>query len=240
MMLVAETYVSVSRSHEKTDTQNNVNPIWPGSPMSADEVVGLIRQKILPKLPTTTSIAVQTKVSWNGFTYYCHPKCGKYSLPKQHWAFIAFEKSANYPCHLLCAITIPEKPSSSIIHNETKIEKEGVYFLVHSVISPLCDEGPAPYSTHEVADQNEGTRAHVDQYLIHRIPKSHLRGGDSWVPATAALCPTLFFVPAESLDGPCVAYPNVDGADGGKIDWYFLRPVEEWPSLFQDCAVRSC
>ena len=239
LMWIAQDYVSVGRAKDRKHTSNNVNPVWKDSPMSAEELVGVVRDSILPQLPTTTSVAVHTKVTWKGLTYSCHPKYGKERLPKQDWAFIAFENSPHYPCHLLCAITIPENPLSTIFLNGTKIDKEGVYFLVHTVISPLIDEGAAPYAADGVPDQNEGTRAHVDQHLVHRIPKSHWEGEDSWVAASAALPPTLFFVPVESLDGPCVAYPNIDDADGEMNDWYFLRPVDEWPILFQDCALRS-
>jgi hypothetical protein len=107
---------------------------------------------------------------------------------KQDWAFVDMGEDGIVPNHLLCIINVPKKPIRPINLNGSKVDEKGCYFLTHSGISCLEEEGVPPNAgTH----QNEGTLAHVDQRLAHRVPKSHLTTETEWVNASFDNPPSL-------------------------------------------------
>ncbi len=123
---------------------------------------------------------------------------------KQEWGYVDMGKDGIVPCQLLCVIEIPVKPSKNILLNNSCIDGPGVYFIVHMALSSLTEDGPSHYYD----NQNEGTLAHVDQKLLHRIPKAHW-DGTKWVAATPACPASLFFVDTKSIVSPCIAFPDI-------------------------------
>ena len=83
-------------------------------------------------------------------------------------------------------------------------------------------------------NQNEGTLAHIDQKIVHRTPKSSFRDG-TWVSANSSCPPSFLFVDAKSIEGPCIAVPDVLSPNSAN-EFFILCPVNEWSSLFEDSA----
>ena len=135
------------------------------------------------------------------------------------------------PCHLLCIFDIPEKPYKSIILNGSVIDEAGKYFLAHSSLVKLEETGPPPYKG---TNQNEGTLAHIDQKIVHRVPKGSLAGGE-WVAASQSHPPSFLFVDAKSLEGPCIGVPDILSPNSAN-EFFLLRPVNTWATLFEESA----
>ena len=241
--------LTIGRSHLRhVGGRNNKRPVtnaslphWRDSCVSAEQVVQTVRDFILPQFPPDTEIQLHNNVTFSGVEYSCNPRYGMNQLSKQDWALVQFKDEhggqVSVPCHLLCALTLPTEPSAPIELNASFVEEKGVYLLVHSATSEMKDSGPPPYQTADENSSMEGTRAHVDQHLIHKMSKAHYTEGlGGWESATTLLPPSLLLVPLDSLDGPCVGYPDLDNPVNGNNDFYFLSPVEEWPLIFEQCA----
>ena len=85
---------------------------------------------------------------------------------------------------------------------------------------------------------NEGTLAHVDQKLIHRIPKAHLAHNYKWVEATETRKPSQPLVEPSAIKECCVGFPDLD-SENWKHEFYFLAPVKNWGGLFEGMALEQ-
>ena len=221
----------------RTQIRNGVNriinslPIWKDSHLAGTDLLSIVREHILSKLPTTSEIPVYGRVVIEGQAYNANPSANDSGQAKQEWGYVNMGPDGVVPCQLLCALEISEKPSSDIVLNNSRIDDTGVYFLVHAAHSELTETGPSPYQEENAENQNEGTLAHVDQKLVHRIPKSHFDGRD-WIPANAKLSPAILLVDSRSIVSPCIAVPDVL-SDNSRNDFFFIRPVSEWAGLFE-------
>ena len=137
------------------------------------------------------------------------------------------------PCQLLCLIEVLDKPASAINLHGSIIDEPGKYCLVHTAHVPLADEGVPPYHG---PNQNEGTLAHIDQKLIHRVPKSSFSNGE-WIFADEENPPSVIFVDAKSIVGPCVAVPDILSANSAN-EFFVLKSVDTWASLFEESAAE--
>jgi hypothetical protein len=130
---------------------------------------------------------------------------------KQDWAFVDMDEDGILPIHLLCIINIPKKPVRPINLNGTIVDEKCCYFLTHAGISCLTEEGVPPYKG---TNQNEGTLAHIDQRLVHRVPKSHLKTESEWVLNVSIENPSLLLLlGTKSIVGLCIALPDILGPD---------------------------
>ena len=94
----------------------------------------MIRTNILPALPKAKEVTVFTKLSRQGHPFSANPNFGKSGLSKQDWALVDME-GQDVPCHLLCIVDIPEKPSKAIHLNGSLVTEGGLtfWFIVRSV-----------------------------------------------------------------------------------------------------------
>ena len=206
-------------------------PIWDERYCRIKDVVSIVRHAILPLLTATRGIQLYATLKKDGQTYRANPCYGSSKISRQDWAYIDMGRDGSVPCQLLCVIDIPEKPRRTIYLNGSAVDEAGKYFLVHSSLVPLTETGPSPYTGQ---NQDEGTLAHIDQKIVHRIPKSCFTGG-AWVPADPSRPPSFLFVDAKSVQGPCIAVPDLL-CPNPTNEFFILRPVNTWSSLFEESA----
>ena len=105
---------------------------------------------------------------------------------------------------------------------------------MHYALEHLRDDGKAYY---DGGMDDEGNRAHRDQYLLHRISKWHDNGTDTGIPASEEHPPTLNIICVDTIAGPCVAFPDIL-SERQEFDFFFLKPRSEWPEVFMEMAKR--
>ena len=119
--------------------------------------------------------------------------------------------------------------------NGNEISEKGYYALGHFAFQTLTDTGESLYPGE---NSNEGNRAHVDQYLVHRMPKWHSPDDRSLGrPSSRVSPPTISIISCDCIEGPCVAFPDIVSADPDNL-FYFLKPVSKWGQLFIEEAER--
>jgi hypothetical protein len=156
-------------------------------------------------------------------------------LAKQDWCFMEMEDGDVTPFHLLLIFYLPESLQQAFRINGTEIAEQGYYALGHFAFQSLMDTGESLYPGE---NSNEGNRAHVDQYLVHRLPKWHLSDdGSPGRPSCRAFPPTISIVSCDCIEGPCIAFPDIVSADPDNL-FYFLKPVSKWGQLFIEEAER--
>ncbi len=165
-------------------------PSWKDSSVNGNVLVTVIREQILSKLPGSSEILLYGRVTINGQTYNANPSANRAEEAKQEWGYVDMGDDGVVPCQLLCVLRIDDKPSSDIIMNNSRIDEPGAYFIAHVALSALTESGPPPSEDYK-DNQNEGTLAHVDQKLLHRIPKAHY-DGKQWRAANTMSHPPFF------------------------------------------------
>ena len=208
-------------------------PKWDGTYCSVADIIAITRDKILPKLSQNCSIQFYSVLKKDGETYRANPCYGSRKISRQEWAYVDMGNDGIIPCQLLCLMEVPEKPTSPIKLHGSVIDEAGKYFLVHAAHVPLSEEGVPPYNG---PNQNEGTLAHIDQKLLHRVPKSSFQNG-SWVFANHQNPPSVLFVDIKSIVGPCAAIPDILSPNP-QNEFFVLQPVSTWASLFEESAVE--
>ena len=206
-------------------------PAWDETYCSAGDIVSITRNIILPNLPGKSFVQFYSSLQKDGEKYRANPCYGSRKLSRQEWAYVDMGNDGIIPCHLLCIIDIQDKPSGLIALNGSVIDEPGKYFLVHPAHVPLSEEGESPYPGE---NQNEGTLAHIDQKLLHRVPKSCLKDG-KWIYADQLNPPSILFVDAKSIVGPCVAIPDLLSPNS-TTEFFVLKQVSAWASLFEKSA----
>ena len=143
-------------------------------------------------------------------------------------------KNEMIPSHLLVFFELKEDPVQDIWLNGSIINQKGIYAYIHPGHSHLKDEGfPLYPGTHN----DEGTRAHTHQKLIHWIPKSHKKADGDWVRADKDNPPSPMAVLVGTISCPCLAVPDILAEQGDQpTDFFILKPVNTWGSLFEDEA----
>ena len=96
------------------------------------------------------------------------------------------------PFYMLIILEIKHRPRKTIKFNGCTIQDAGHYALGHFAVEGLRDTGPSNYPE---GTSNEGNLAHVDQKVVHRIPKYSLARDESkrdgFMGATPEFPPTL-------------------------------------------------
>ena len=172
-----------------------------------------------------------TRVTINGVVYSANPCYGSLGLSKQEWAYVNMGQEKPIPCQLLCILNIPEDPIEDIVLSGSIIDEKGIYFLAHTSHTGLEDVGTPSYAMEtDVVHNDEGTLAHADQKLIHRLSKSHEKSPGEWLPSTLEHKPSCLLVDAKSIVGPCIAIPDI--LADSEMDFFVLREVKAWHNLF--------
>ena len=228
-MVVGREYL-VNRTGKKTFLQM---PIWDDSYESPDEMIGIIRDKVLPHLDSKKEVKLYTKTVRNGVTFSCSPSYGRNRLSKQDWCYVFLgDDEDDIPYQLLVIFQIEDDPLTSFSIGGIEISKKGYYALGHYALENLRDYGTPLY---EGDNNNEGNRAHADQFLVHRIPKWHKTDDGNDIPATSAMPPTLACIPCDSISRACVAFPDIL-CDDPDNNFFFMKPTDTWSQLFIDMA----
>jgi hypothetical protein len=210
-------------------------PNWNDSAITSNDVVNVIRHKLLPNLKKTKQIELFGKTTRNGTSFSCCPSYGSQGLAKQDWCFMEMEDGDVAPFHLLIIFYLPESPEQPCSINGNYISEKGYYALGHFAFQSLTDTGESLYPGE---NSNEGNRAHVDQYLVHRIPKWHRSDDQSpGRPSSREFPPTISVISCDCIEGPCVAFPDIVSADPQNL-FYFMKPVSKWGELFIEEAER--
>jgi hypothetical protein len=156
-------------------------------------------------------------------------------LAKQDWCFMEMEDGEVAPFHLLIIMYLPESPEEALCINGNYILEKGYYALGHFAFQSLTDTGESLYPGE---NSNEGNRAHVDQYLVHRMPKWHISDDQHLGrPSSREFPPTVSVISCDCIEGPCVAFPDIVSADPHNL-FYFMKPVSKWGELFIEEAER--
>ena len=209
-------------------------PDWVGSLIDAGSVFDLIRKRILPQLEVAgagsePSVAVYSSTTREGTMFRANPQFANGCEPKQEWALVEQPRGGPIPHQLLCILKMSRKPKRPVWMNGSVIDNEGFYAIAHSAVDSLRSEGTP------LLGCQEGTLAHVDQDLIHRIPKAHY-GDEGWVPATNCLPPSILFVPCDSIAGVVTGFPDLMQDQEPATDYFFIRPHSEWADAFVERA----
>ena len=228
--LIRVTKLKIFRQRLKKESLSRL-PSWDETYCSLDDIISTTRNIILPNLPEESSIQFYSVLNKDGVKYRANPCYGSRKISRQEWAYVDMGKDGTIACQLLCFIEVPDKPASTINLHGSVIDEPGKYCLVHAAHVPLAEEGVPPYHG---PNQNEGTLAHIDQKLIHRIPKSSLQNGE-WVFANDQNPPSVLFVDAKSIVGPCVAIPDILSPNSAN-EFFVLKPANTWASLFEESA----
>jgi hypothetical protein len=230
--------ISVGRDfiEDRKGRRMNTIPVWRNGCLSSESLVRLVREQILPNLPSVSSVNIHGRLLCrNGQSYSANPCYGSGGEAKQHWAYVKYEDYGLVPSHLLCVIEIEDKPTTDIEWNGSVVDERGYYFVVNSALSsPTCTGDPGYVGTHN----DEGTLAHVDQKIMHRIPKAHREGNGNWVKANNSQPPTLLLVDSKSVHGPCIAFPDILCRES-QYDYYFIAPWNTWGGLFIQEAIEN-
>jgi hypothetical protein len=113
------------------------------------------------------------------------------------------------------------------------LKNSGYYALGHYACEQLRDFGKAPYN----GDNGDyGNRAHIDQFMVHRIPKWSEEADSSILsPASMEHPPTLKCIACDAISGPCVAFPDLLCSDPHN-NFFVMKPSHTWSQLFEDEA----
>ena len=167
-------------------------------------MVSDIRRFIIPVLPSNHEVSIYSKAVLDDIPYTANPRHGA-ELWKHEWAYFNIGGQC-IACQLLCFIDVPCRPSRPANLNGSVIDERGSYAYVHCVHDELRDSGKTPYGP---SDNDEGSLAHADQKIVHRMPKSHRKVDGNWVPATENDKATPLVLPLQSIIGPCLAVPDL-------------------------------
>ena len=205
-------------------------PVWKDSNCCPKVVIDFVRKDLIPQLTNKDSVCLYTKVVVDGVSYSCNPCYGSLGYAKQDWAFVNMG-SDPIPCQLLLAVEVPVDPVNNVVLSGSVIDEAGIYFLAHACQTHLTETGVPSYDTERGDNWNEGTLAHADQKMIHRLPKSHELSTGEWVPATAGNEATIILVDSRSIVGPCVAIPDLL-CENSDNEFFVLRSASDWHELF--------
>jgi hypothetical protein len=212
-------------------------PDWSDSAVSSQEIIDLIRTQVLPHIPgREKEVQLFGKTIRNDVSFSCCPSYGKQGLAKQDWCFVEMDEGENIPFQILVIFYLPECRQGEIKINGVELSGKGYYALGHFGFESLRDQG-AP-SLYQGAHDNEGNRAHVDQYLVHRMSKWHFTDDNPvGIMSSKLFPPTISVIPCETIAGPCLAFPDIVSSDPENL-FYFLKPVGSWSQLFIEAADR--
>ena len=212
--------------------KRNSLPRWEDSHLKPQFLVDFVRNMLLPRLPNTDKVLVFAKTNIGGTNYASSPCHGSLRYSKQDWAFVNMgSESEPIPCQLLVALQVPEDPTADVVLSGTRINEAGTYFLAHACQSHLTDKGIPPYETDRSTGWNEGSLAHADQRLIHRMPKSREVTPGNWTVAKHGEEASCVLVDAKAVLGPCIAIPDLL-SDNSENDFFILRSASDWHNLF--------
>jgi hypothetical protein len=223
ILSVHDNYVVDSHFRKRTKL-----PLWDDSHVPPQVVVNLIREKLLPNLPTQKSVKVFTKTKREGISFYAHPSYGREQVSKQDWCLLN-TGGKHIPTHLLCFLELEEDLKKAVELHGTRIKEKGHYALVHQCPFPLQNDGD-PLGT----GPGYGTRAHIDQHMIHRMPL--WREGP--MKASLANPPSLLLFSCDSISDTCIGFQDIL-CENPRNEFFFLASVSEWPNLFVDAARRN-
>ena len=217
-------FLSVHKEHfrDNVNRRRESIPEWGDSHVTAEEALGIVRDSILPRLKAHDHVDLFTKTNRNGMA------CGERRLSKQDWALIRDEQNNDIPSHLLCFFELPETLENPLQINDSSIQEKGHCAMIHQVSHPLMESGD-PLNLGEDC----GTRAHLDQHLIHRMPKWR---HDGTIPTNANPA-TLLVVPCDATSDTCVGFPDIL-SENPRNEFFFLASVKDWPHIFVAEAKR--
>ena len=216
---------------DSTNKKRTSLPLWEDSHCRPEVVIDFVRNCLIPQLPNTDSVCVYTKVVVDGVSYSCNPCYGSLGYAKQDWAFVNMGSGSPIPCQLLLSIEVPVDPVNNVVLSGSLIDEAGTYFLAHACQTHLTETGVPSYDTERGDNWNEGTLAHADQKLVHRLPKSAELESGEWVPATAQNEATIILIDSKSIVGPCVAIPDLL-CENSQNEFFVLRSASDWHELF--------
>ena len=205
---------------DRTFRKRQGTPLWPDSNVAAQEVVSLVRDRLLPSLPERSGVRVMSKTKRGDTAFSAHPAYGRDQLAKQDWCLVSSERK-EYPTHLLCFLHLPNDLSKTISVGGMEVKEKGHYALVHQVQCPLSGSGD-PVGNGD----GYGTRAHADQHMVHHMPLV-LEDGK----------PKLMMVPCDSISDTLVGIPDATAKEP-RHEYFFLSNTKEWASLFVEAAKR--
>ena len=215
-------------------------PHWPeASAIQADELVETLQDRVIPKLHEDHSgeLTLYGRTNMGGQLHYAHP-CYGGSRTKQDWVTVQQQDGTHCPFQMLCIIHLEEDPTETIHFEDSSIERKGYYALGHYAVEPLRDDGKAIY---EEGTEDEGNLAHMDQLLIHRIPKycyQKYRNKEKFWNADKDNKPTLFAVDCSLITDGVVAWPDML-CDDPSNNYFFLKPRREWSQMLGMLAEKE-
>jgi hypothetical protein len=135
LLMVSEGKIQ-SRKNSKKGNRNI--PEWTGC-FSSQELICLINEKILPKLPEGSEVKVLTQFSKAGVKYSANPCYGAKRVARQDWAISEYTYTSNnrrgqrtqqvhkqyVPVHLLCVLEITTEPMEPIIMDSSGCRETG-------------------------------------------------------------------------------------------------------------------
>ena len=215
---------------------------WRDSHIGFQELVDFARKSVMPRLSKrTVGLEMFSRLSLNNEFYAANPCHGSSGLSKQDWGRVKMSvgrKTETFPCQFLLFFEMTAAPTSSIELNGSSMHSEGIYALVHASHQSLKETGKPPYAKGDMEHNNEGTLAHADQLLIHRVTKSHLDSRGEWVPASTANEASVMIVPVEAIVGPCIGIPDIL-CSNSRNEYLVLVPVSEWAAKFEEMALKE-
>jgi hypothetical protein len=225
-------------ANRRTCIQNKLRR-WPGSGIQPDDLVSMVRVKILPNLNTKQVTIHKTMTKGGEQKFQANPHYGgkkKEKVARQHWALAGREVAKigggttveEIPVHLQCIVFLPEDPTTPIEFDlETSIKEKGYYFLANTIDRELKDSGK---NEQWGESWDHGTLAENNQRIIHIAKKKQIEEGGR---------DALIVVPTDGIVSGLVGVLDPNYSELKDRFYFFIAKHSKWGDMFMEAAGRA-
>ena len=215
-----------------------------GSGIQVDELVQMVRTKILPHL-SRRRVTVHRTMTKGGQKFQANPCYGtKEQLARQHWAMMGRRRrkqgggyiQQEIPVHLQILLHIGELKQDASIEMDAgySVKEEGYYFLAHTIERELKETGPNDECGWG-EEWNYGTLAEQNQKIIHMAKKAQV-GGDVTADLGQEKRDAVILVPVVMIESGMVGVLDPNHSEIGNRFYFFILRHCEWGRKFMDEA----
>jgi hypothetical protein len=211
---------------------------WVGSGIQADELVAIVRERILPQLEPP-QVTIHKTMSKGGQKFQANPHYSSTeTIARQHWALAERKvpkmgggtSVEEIPVHLQCIVFLAEDPTIPIEFDlGTTIQEKGYHFLANTVDHELTESGD---NMHWGEGWNYGTLAENNQTLIHMAKKKQIDSDEE------EKRDALISIPIGKIVSGLVGVLDPNHQELEDNFYFFIAKHSKWGELFVEAAEK--